>query len=514
MKNKERRYDNSFHASFVSWWGRGTINQTGITRNNCVIELPYAFTRNPFLLASLSKHCSITMSYLYADTLSAVVERFPSLQFLHYHWVDYVGVLRSRVLTISHAQSLENSNRLVRLTPVCSLPLHGGAAPAGFIGAAGFNALVPDWDSVIILSTTHASVMCSVSEQSVNHPEFDTSSPFQRCPRTQLQQLVRLANEELQIKLLAGVELEFYLTGLSKDKKDDEDESNLGALNDWSTASGLRTQEGGCVEACVQQLQHAGIYVEQYHMERGFRQFEISLGPLPVVRAADVCVQSQEIIKRTAVVHGYKATFFPRPFPKRSPSGLHVHLSMVETPTTATCEPPSQQSHFLAGILERLPLLCAFALGSEASYSRVEQGTIGEWVSWGTENRHTPLRQINQRHWEIRCIDSTSNIYLVMAAFIAAGIMGVKQSTKLRWGDCRNHVRNLNEQSKADLGIDTPMPKDLGSALQLLERNLTQLEELIPVELMRLYLTVKRKEQEVYANMGETQRRAAYLREY
>lgn len=447
------------------------------------------------------------MAHVVTSTLDAVLAKHPNLEFLHYHWVDYVGVLRSRVLTIHHAKALASAARTVRLTPVCSLPLHGGAAPAGFIGAAGSNALVPDWNSVTTLSKTHASVMCNVSEQYIFHLDFDTSKPFLRCPRTQLQILVQAAKEDLQLELLAGIELEFYLIKLGKESDAGEGSAELDALNAWSTASGLRGSEGHCVESCVRNLQEAGIHVEQYHMERGFQQFEISLAPLPVLRATDICVQSREIIKRAALSQGYLATFYPRPFPNRSPNGLHVHLSLANTPKPTT-------DQFLAGILERLPLLCAFGLGSEASFSRVEQGTMGEWVAWGTENRHVPIRQIHDGHWELRCIDSTSNIYLTIAAFIAVGMMGVKQGARLRWGDCRNHVRNLDDAERATLGIDTLLPKDLNTALEILEREVVKLEQLIPEALMRLYVTARRKEKDAYATMSENQRRAAYLREY
>jgi glutamine synthetase len=356
--------------------------------------------------------------------------------------------------------------------------------------------------------------MCDISEESVYHPGFDTSKPFERCPRTQLRHILERASEDLNIELLAGLELEFYLISLRESDDEEHIEDHLGPLNDWSTASGLRSGEGNCVEACVQRLQKSGICVEQYHKEGGFRQFEISLGPLPVLCAADKCMQSQEIIKRTAISHGYKATFFPRPFPNRDPSGSHVHLSMTDTTLKPNIEKQIEPDHFLAGILENLPLLCAFSLGSEASYSRVEQGTMGEWVAWGTENRHVPIRRISYQHWEIRCIDSTSNLYLAIGAFIAAGLVGMKGNTPLRWGDCKEHIRNLSEQTKTDLGIVTAMPKDTGSALALLEENVELLDNYVPLELVRLYSILRRKEHNAYAKMSEIQRRSAYLRDY
>lgn len=453
-----------------------------------------------------------------AASISSYKIAHPDTNFLHLHWLDYVGVLRSRVLPISHALKLEATQSYIRVTPVCSLPLQAGPAPDGFIGAAGANILIPDCNSIRPLSPSHASVLCDVSEAETFHPGFDTSDPLQRCPRSQLRRVLAHAQEQFGISLIAGVELEFYL--LDDDAtgdlaKMDDSTQTLEAISVWSTASMLRNKQSDCVEACVCHLQRAGMVVQQYHAEGGLGQYEISLGPLPVLTAADSSIQAQEIIKRTAVDHGYHATFFPRPFPKRAPSGLHVHLSMSsENPKVGAEEQKGMGESFFAGILERLPMLCGFGLGSKASYSRVEKYTIGEWVSWGTQNRHTPLRKVKPLHWEIRCIDSTCNIHLVLAVFISAGILGVKMGTALSLGDVRNHIGNLNSEKREDLGIRLLLPTGLDEALDILTDGFMELGEVLPETLLRLYLTLKRQEQAGYAKLSEEQALAAYIRDY
>ncbi|KAH8592063.1 hypothetical protein B0O99DRAFT_457222, partial [Bisporella sp. PMI_857] len=430
-----------------------------------------------------------------SNVFSDFVYKFPAVTFVHLHWVDFVGILRSRVLPVAHCLKLSNNERVLRISPCATRPVYGGPHPEGFIGAAGSNSLIPDWASLLLLSDIHASVMCNVSEEGSFHSNFDTKKPFQRCPRSELQRVVDLAGREHSLLIQAGVELEFYLWDENEDPIESMEMASLGKVNTWSTASALRTQQAACVEACALRLQKSGVYVEQYHAEQGFQQFEISLGPLPVLAAADQCVQAQEIVRRTAIAHGYKAIFLPKPFATFVPTGLHIHLSIASSQQDKPQEEIRRvERYFLAGIMQRLPLLCAFGMGSEASYRRVNKRCLGEWVSWGTENRNNPVRQIKPGHWELKCIDSTCNIFLAIAAYIAAGFLGVKQSTELTLGDCRVSANMLDEQMLEKLHIKTPLPKTLEGAIGILERSPMEVDHVLTQQMFAFYVMTKRKE--------------------
>lgn len=88
----------------------------------------------------------------------------------------------------------------------------------------------------------------------------------------------------------------------------------------------------------------------------------------------------------------------------------------------------------MAGVYKHLPALYAFGLPSVCSYLRLMDSTWcgGTWLSYGDENRETPLRRVSQEdaHWEIRCLDGTANVYLFLAALIHAGMCGVDGDPK------------------------------------------------------------------------------------
>lgn len=113
-------------------------------------------------------------------------------------------------------------------------------------------------------------------------------------------------------------------------------------------------------------------------------------------------------------------------------NGLHAHFSIIDAQ-------PATSDAFLAGILARIPALCAFGLASFDSYARLGdmRGTMGTRVAWGTEQKDLAIRKIKDRtvYWEIRCIDATANMYLTIAAFITAGCRGVREKEPLRWKD-------------------------------------------------------------------------------
>lgn len=150
------------------------------------------------------------------------------------------------------------------------------------------------------------------------------------------------------------------------------------------------------------------------------------MGPLPVIAAIDQLIFAREVVHYTAAIHGYRATFHPKPIPSGACSGMHLHMSF---------EPASKQDSFYAGVLEELPSIVAFSLGGHHSYDRVVDGawTGGTWCAWGDQNRDAPLRRIDARiaHWELKAFDGLANPYLAVAAILTAGRMGVEQQLPL-----------------------------------------------------------------------------------
>jgi glutamine synthetase len=69
-------------------------------------------------------------------------------------------------------------------------------------------------------------------------------------------------------------------------------------------------------------------------------------------------------------------------------------------------------------------------------------GQGGTHICWGIENREAPVRACpygdgREYNFEIKCIDGTANPYLAVAAILAAGMIGVKDSYPLAMKPCQ-----------------------------------------------------------------------------
>jgi glutamine synthetase len=155
-------------------------------------------------------------------------------------------------------------------------------------------------------------------------------------------------------------------------------------------------------------------------------------------------------------------------------------------------------SHFVAGLLEHLPALCAMTAPSVASYYRLRpnrwapvRADVG-LLDRGTALRicpvtgSDPVARARQFNVEFRVADATASPYLVLAALVQAGLDGIRSGREL--ADHRPQ----------------PLPTSLGEALTLLEENARAADWLGP-ELLAAYLRFKRGEMAGLENLEEAE---------
>lgn len=131
---------------------------------------------------------------------------------------------------------------------------------------------------------------------------------------------------------------------------------------------------------------------------------------------------------------------------------------------------------------------------------------LGRWVTWGTQNRETPLRKIEDSHWELKCLDGLANPYLAMAAVFLAGTNGFRAGEELIWQDCEVDPANLTENDRKELNVTDMLPASVEEALHALKED-EELTELLNHELVEKYTAVKQYELEVLSAMGDDERR-------
>lgn len=432
-----------------------------------------------------------------AAEAASLVEKFfatnPDVKFVRLQWVDYSGVLRTRIVTKTRCKHLASGTDCCQLAQNCMvIPI--STAPRCFPdGIEDWN-LRPDWGTLMLcgFAPAHASLMCFTAH-------LGLANPFARCPRKLLYEVQNSFQDQYGSKLLMGFEIEFVLL---------DESSNLAQSMDrmigYSMTAGLRTKNLVIMEEIVAALEMSGIEVYHLHTEV-VEQFEIALSPLPPMQAIDALMMAQETIRTICIRHGLRATTTPKPVFNGPQSGCHVHLSL---------NPAPEATLFLAGVLRKLKSLCAFGLPNYDSYYRVAGDCAGEWIAWGTHNKDLPIRQFSSNRWEFRFLDATANVYLFTAALLSAGMAGMKQKYVLTIRDCQVVPSALSleeaERQLQDYGITERMPSKLQWSLDFAKSD-KELQGWIGTELFTQYVKVKEKEVEYFSKMTDEERRQKFL---
>ncbi|KAJ5726997.1 glutamine synthetase [Penicillium malachiteum] len=408
--------------------------------------------------------------------------KYPNTNFIRFQWQDYSGVHRARVLifdTVIDLVSQGNPFQAAGIAIDCTVT--NSILPRQ--PPRGMHYAIPDWSTLRLSSHPGtALVMCALDYQIQDLPLRSDL-----CPRQTLTKVLRQARETCQLDFLVGFEVEFIVMKSSSSPSSTMTRCSNG-LGHFAV-SGFRDLCYQYVEECVNDLRSQGAKIQAVHTE-GFRgQYEIVLGPLPPMQAIDQLILVHDYLKGTFSRHGYEVTMSPKPVATESQAnGQHMHISLQPAS-------PSLEASFLAGILTRLPSLCAFCLPLSTSYQRLGMRMAGETVSWGTHSRLVPIRKVEPSHWEIRCIDVTANMYITVAAIIAAGLLGLMGRESLTWPDLGIR-ENQHLASQSEL-----LPRGLDEALEALDTDVGLLASILGRPLIDHFVELKRYENSQIENM-------------
>ncbi|KAF8984405.1 hypothetical protein BDQ17DRAFT_1315939 [Cyathus striatus] len=386
--------------------------------------------------------------------------------YVRIQWVDLTNVVRYRVLPVKYFKQLLGGTRPgIGISKASFGRVQSKSLAAGFT-VMGEYLYVPDLSTLRLCgyAPKHAVVMGWLEEKSpVKTEDGRLSVEADICTRRALQRVVKEAKAISDVDFLVGFESEFILI-----KSTDPIEAVS-----YHSCSASRGLASGSVEATVmdeiaEALQLSGIELLMYHAETAPGQYEVVTGPLPPLEAADALVHTRETIFHIAAKHGLRATFAPRIFMQSTGSSAHAHISINSPRSTKYPDNLSlYESSFLAGVLEHLPAIVGFAMPIPASYKRMVDGmrSGGTYVCWGTENRECPIRytsvgSIAARRYEFRFIDGTANPYLVLAAILGCGHLGIQSNMQLKVKDCPGPqtAANMSEEERNTLSITRRLP--------------------------------------------------------
>ena len=194
----------------------------------------------------------------------------------------------------------------------------------------------------------------------------------------------------------------------------------------------------------AQMLRLVGIQPELHHHEVGAAgQNEIGFKFDRLTRTADNAIKFKYTVKNTADRFGKTATFMPKPLFEEAGSGMHTNVSLWKDGKNAFYRDggygdlSEMALHFVGGILEHAPALCALCAPTTSSYRRLVPGYEAPVnLVHSQRNRSAcvriPFTGTNSaaKRLEFRTPDPSANPYLSCAAVVMAGIDGVLKRTE------------------------------------------------------------------------------------
>ena len=268
-----------------------------------------------------------------------------------------------------------------------------------------------------------------------------------------------------------------------------------------------------------------GVYQTDHEDANG--QYEVNFAYTDALTTADRVTFFKMTTAQVAKKYGAIATHMAKPFSDRTGSGLHVHFHLADAETGANVflderDPnglglSKSAYHFLGGIIEHARALCAVTSPTVNCYKRLQLGEglhssrsgytwTPAFASYGDNNRTQMIRVAGPGHCEDRTVSSACNPYLALAAFLAAGLDGIRR----RLDPGPPTPGNLYKMSLAQIreaGIKL-LPQSLWEALEELRQ-----DEVVRGALGSIgdeFITLKEKEWETYSR----QVTAWELREY
>lgn len=337
----------------------------------------------------------------------------------------------------------------------------------------------PDTGAVLPWRTDMARWICRT--------QWEDGTPLGAAPRQVLERVLDAA-ADMGYTILTGSEYEFYLL-------DREGQPLFGGYHIFNP---VRNQWHPVVDEIIEMVQQVGVDLITANAEYGPSQFEFNYGPGLGLAGPDKSYTFKNAAKEIAQRHDLNVTFMSKPFAGFAGSGAHFHISLLDLKTKKNVMGDATKDgrisdvcrHFIGGNLRLATATYPLLVPTVNCYKRRRPHTFSPTnVSWGHEDRSALIRlkggSIESRHVEHRAPSSLSNPYLVAAAVLAAGLVGIREQI------------DPGPPSSGMPAEDNPayeqLPTAPRTALAALEQS-APLRELLGDEFIDAYLVMRRYE--------------------
>jgi glutamine synthetase len=313
---------------------------------------------------------------------------------------------------------------------IASFPVLGVAFPS-WRGELEDIFLRPDLDTLVVWRPGVAAVI----------GDFWTKegTPVSVCPRNLLRKVVdRCAEGGFSVKAAVEIEATIFEESISEARaKGFQGLTPLGGSAGSAYVLGRSSDWREYLEAVEARLRDVGIGWEAWNDEAAAGQVEVNVPVGDVVSVADRWARTRQVMREVAYDLGRSVTFMAK-WSDAWGQASHINLSLVSNNVNAFYAedgPSETMRHFIGGVMEAMPGTTSLALPFITSYRRlIPMEGPPTTVTWGLHNKTTAIRAITGHpaysRIEYRLPGSDSNVYLVAAAVVGAGIYGVENGVE------------------------------------------------------------------------------------
>ena len=245
---------------------------------------------------------------------------------------------------------------------------------------------------------------------------------------------------------------------------------------------------------CEQQ----NIEIDTINHESGSAQMEINFQHGDPLELADQVFLFKRTLRQAAIKHKLYATFMAKPIENQPGSSLHLHQSLLNTKNKKNVFYNKKNTisnlmkNYIGGLQEFTPKLMPIHAPNINSYRRL----FATWdaprnTNWGIGNRSCGFRIPSNEEYSMRIENrisgSDTNPYLVIAANLAAGYLGIK-----------NKIKPTEETKKSVFGQkQSSLPTTMEEAISLFEKD-EQINEVFNQKFVRTIAAIRKVENQAY----------------
>jgi glutamine synthetase len=425
----------------------------------------------------------------------ALIREHPDLLYVDAVLPDAFAILRGKRLPISEAGRLFESGMQIPRT-LYLMDAHGEMTnPFG----RGFGDGDPDGTAWPIPGT----IALVWGEGPRRAQMFMTlrdgdGTPEASEPRAALER-VAARFHDAKLTPVAALELEFYLTDRARDAHGAPQpplNPRNGVREKAASVYGIDDLDryGAFLGALNDAAAMQRVPISATSKEYAPGQFEANLRhQSDVCAAADHAILLRQIVHAAARAQGFEATFMAKPYPDRSGSGLHIHVSVLDDAgrnifDDGTTQGSPRLGHAIGGLQALMAQSMAFFAPNVNSYRRFQPDMFAPVNRrWGINNRSAGLRipmgPSEARRVEHRCAGADANPYYALAAVLA----GIHHGLEHALDPGAPAVGSVSREP------DLALPFTIDDALSRLA-DAPVLESYLGAETIRLYRETKRIE--------------------